>query len=106
MRAVEFIFESYYTSELKSDLEDILVANKANGSNMVSTSHVVNVLVNMGYSVTVDSLLSLLAQDPMVFKADEEHIYFEEPDKKERSPEDNKKVVQQLASKAAKRDLD
>lgn len=59
MRAREILFEGE-TSTLESDIEDLLVAAKANKLDQLDTEDLVSQLNSMGHSVTPDSLLDLL----------------------------------------------
>ena len=59
MRAWELLVE-YTESKFDSDLEDLLIAAKANGISEVEVDSLVDQLNDMGYSVTADSLVSAL----------------------------------------------
>jgi hypothetical protein len=59
MRAREILSEGE-KSTLDSDIEDLLVAAKANGLDQLDTEDLVNQLNSMGHSVTPDSLLDML----------------------------------------------
>ena len=57
MRAWELLVE-YVESDFDSDLEDLLIAAKANGITEIEVDSLVAQLNDMGYSVTPDSLIS------------------------------------------------
>ena len=59
MRARELLSEGE-KSTLDSDIEDLLVASKANGLEQLDTEDLVAQLNAMGHSVTPDSLLDIL----------------------------------------------
>lgn len=61
MRAWELL-ESVHT-EFENDLEDLLIAAKANGLTEVEVDDLVDQLNSMGHSVTPDSLVSTLQSD-------------------------------------------
>jgi len=61
MRAWELLVE-YVESDFDSDLEDLLIAAKANGITEVDVESIVDQLNAMGYSVTPDSLLSAIEE--------------------------------------------
>jgi len=68
MRGWELLKESD-KDDFDSDLEDLLIAAKANGITEVSVDDLVDQLNGMGHSVTADSLVSTL-EDP-----EEEHAF-------------------------------
>jgi hypothetical protein len=57
MRAWELLVE-FVESDFDSDLEDLLIAAKANGITEIDVDSLVAQLNDMGYSVTPDSLVS------------------------------------------------
>lgn len=61
MRAWELLVE-YVESDFDSDLEDLLIAAKANGITEIEVDSLVDQLNDMGYSVTPDSLISDIEQ--------------------------------------------
>jgi len=66
MRARELLKEDE-NLEFESDLEDLIVAAKANGLTEVDTEDLVDQLVDMGHSVTADSLVNALDVDENEF---------------------------------------
>ncbi len=61
MRAWELLVE-YVESDFDSDLEDLLIAAKANGITEIEVDPLVAQLNDMGYSVTPDSLVSAIEE--------------------------------------------
>ena len=79
MRARE-ILEEDYNQSLSSDLTNLLVGAKGNGTNEVRTQDVVAQLYKMGYSVDVNSILPLLMNNPVVSNATPEMIALTPPE--------------------------
>ena len=79
MRAREIIQENYNQS-LESDLSNLLVGASGFGADEVNTQDIVNQLYQMGYSVTVNSLMPLLSRNPMVMNATPQMIKFVQPE--------------------------
>ena len=68
MRFIEIITESE-EEQLLGDINDLLVAAKASGIDEIDTEEFVQQLVDMGHSVTPNSLLTLFDEDrPEVIK--------------------------------------
>lgn len=59
MRAWELLLEND-KSDFESDLDDLLIASKANGITEIDVEDLVDQLSTMGHSVTPDSLVSSL----------------------------------------------
>ncbi len=79
MRARE-ILEEDYNQSLKSDLENLLVAAKGSGATELKTKDLANRLYNMGYSVDVNSIISLLSDSPVVINATPEDVIITPPE--------------------------
>lgn len=79
MRAREILQENYNQS-LESDLSNLLVSAQGFGAGEVNTQDIVNQLYQMGYSVTLNSLMPLLSRNPMVLNATPEMIKFNMPE--------------------------
>lgn len=73
MRARELLQENY-AENLKIDLGNLLIGAKAVGSTEISTDDIVQQLYAMGYSVSVNSVLSLLAGNSLIVNATPEMI--------------------------------
>jgi hypothetical protein len=102
MRAREILQEDYNQS-LQSDLTDILVGAKGSGASQVNTAAVVNQLHQMGYAVSVDSILSLLNSNPAVSAATPEMINLTAADGStsgSENPEDSADQVSDMAQNA------
>lgn len=105
MRAREIIQEDYNQS-LESDLNNLLVGAKGNGSSQVRTRDIVNQLYRMGYSVDVNSIIPLLSNNPTVMNATPEMIVMTEPEGVSVSgdeQDDSAAHVRDMASKATKK---
>lgn len=79
MRAREILQEDYNQS-LESDLSNLLIAAKGNGAQQVETQDIVNQLYGMGYAVDVNSIISLLSENPVVMNATPEMITMTAPE--------------------------
>jgi hypothetical protein len=103
MRAREIIQEDYNQS-LDSDLTNLLVGAKGNGVEQVRTEDIVSQLYNMGYSVDVNSILPLLANNPLVTNATPESIVLTAPEGAENanSGQDSAEQVGDMAQAATK----
>ena len=78
MRARE-LFEDY-NQNLESDLNNLLIGAKGNGAQQVSTQDIVDQLYSMGYSVDINSIMSLLSNNPAVMNATPEMITMTAPE--------------------------
>ena len=79
MRAREILQEDYNQS-LQSDLNNLLVAAKGNGLQQIKTQDIVDQLYGMGYSVDVNSIMSLLSNNPTIMNATPEMIAMTAPE--------------------------
>ena len=73
MRAREILDEDYNKS-LNSDINNLLIGVKGNGVTEISTRKLVDKLQASGYSVSIDSLMTLLQNNPVVTNATPEFI--------------------------------
>jgi hypothetical protein len=78
MRARE-LFEDY-NQNLLSDLTNLLIGAKGSGATEVKTQDVVNQLYGMGYAVNVNSIITLLGDNPAVMNATPEMITLTQPE--------------------------
>jgi hypothetical protein len=97
-----------YTDDLYADLDNILADAKARGLFTVETEDVVNLMLNMGYSVDRSSILSALGMSPYVSNADKSKIVMHSP--QEQTPpgedsEENKEKVNDMAIDTATKDI-
>ncbi len=101
MRAREILQEDYNQS-LQSDLTNLLVGAKGSGATQVSTQEVVMQLSNMGYAVDERSILSLLANNPVVQASDPEQITLTTTDGEggQEDQDDSAQHVSNMARKA------
>lgn len=105
MRAREIIQEDYNQS-LESDLNNLLVGAKGNGAQELNTQDVVDQLYNMGYSVDINSIMSLLSNNPAVMNATPQMINLTAPEGvagASASEDDNASRVTNMAVQAAKK---
>ena len=105
MRARE-LFEDYNQS-LQSDLNNLLVAAKANGVQQLKTQDIVDQLYGMGYSVDINSIMSLLSNNPTIMNATPEMITMTSPEGASdaaagTSDQDSASRVSDMAAKATK----
>lgn len=103
MRAKEFLYEDY-TQQLDSELNNLLIGAKGNGATSVATQDLADQLQNMGYSVDVNSLMSLLQNNPVVTNATPEAITLtsDENSANAGQTQDSASRVSDMASKATK----
>jgi hypothetical protein len=105
MRAREILDENYNQS-LESDLDNLLVRAKASGAQEMSTEDLVLQLNGMGYSVSSNSIMQLLARNPVVLNATPSMVKFTSPDGvmpgAGASNQDNAARVRDMAQKATK----
>ena len=104
MRAREILQESdNYNQSLESDLNNLLVGAKASGAQNVDTNAIVKQLYGMGYAVDVNSIMSLLSNNPTVMNATPEQITMTSPEGASggNDAQDNADHVADRAQKAA-----
>lgn len=105
MRARELLDENY-NQNLESDLNNLLVRAKAEGAQEMNTEDLVLQLNGMGYSVSSNSIMQLLARNPVVLNATPSMIKFTKPEGTMpgagTSGQDNAARVSDMAQKATK----
>lgn len=79
MRAKEILYEDY-NQRLESDLNNLLIGAKAASAQDINTQDLANQLQRMGYSVDVNSLMSLLQNNPSVTNATPDSITLAGPE--------------------------
>jgi len=79
MRARELLQEDY-NQNLESDLTNLLIGAKGIGSQQIDTQQLVDQLYKMGYAVDVNSIMSLLSNNPVVMNATPEMIQLTAPE--------------------------
>lgn len=79
MRARELLDENY-NQNLESDLNNLLVGAKGSGAQELNTHDLVLQLSGMGYSVDSNSIMQLLARNPMVLNATPSMIKLTSPE--------------------------
>lgn len=108
MRAREILQEDYSLS-LESDLNNILIGAKGAGASEINTQDVVSQLHGMGYSVDVNSIMTLLSNNPAISNATPEQITLAPPEGATMGPDDNQEdsaaQVSALAQTAAQKGL-
>lgn len=85
MRAVEFLCEDYQ-AEFDSALKNILVAAKAAGAKSIKTLALVDTMKKAGWPASVDSIVELLGNNPMILSADPGQIKFSQPATDQQNP--------------------
>lgn len=103
MRAREILDEDYNQS-LESDLNNLLIGVKGNGATEIPTQKLVDRLQASGYSVSVDSLMLLLQNNPIVTNATPQSIQLAPPEASGQAgqTQDNAAKVSDMAAKATK----
>lgn len=103
MRANEFLFEDY-SQRLESDINNMLISVKANGGQQVPTEQLVSQLQSMGYSVDVNSLMSVLGANPSVMNATPDSITLTGPENASSAgqTQDSASRVSDMAASAVK----
>lgn len=79
MRAREILDEDY-NQNLDSDLSNLLIGIKGNGVTTLPMNALVNKLQKSGYSVSSDSLMVLLQNNPIVANVTPDEIHLLEPE--------------------------
>lgn len=79
MRAREILDEDY-AQNLESDVSNLLIGVKGNGVTSLPMDALVSSLQNSGYSVTADSLMMLLQNNPIIANVTPEEIHLMEPE--------------------------
>lgn len=104
MRARE-LFENYNQS-LESDLNNLLVGAKGNDVQQVRTQDVVDQLYSMGYSVDINSIMTILSDNPIVMNATPQMINLTAPESSASTEtsagEDSALKVSDMAAKATR----
>jgi hypothetical protein len=105
MRAREILGEDYNAS-LQSDLNNLLVAAKANGSTSINTVDLVNQLYSSGYSVSIQSVIPMLTSNPMVMNVTPDTVELASPSvagaDQSQQTQDSAAQVTDMAQKATK----
>ena len=104
MRARELLDEDYNQS-LESDLNNLLISVKGNGITEIPTQKLADKLQASGYSVTPDSLMILLQDNPIVANVTPESISLLRPEagaSEAGQTQDSASKVSDLAQKATK----
>ena len=106
MRLHEILKEDY-NEQLAADLNNLLVGAKAAGISDIKPDAIVRQMQQMGYSIDVGSLMTLLQDNPMVQGASPENIHIEGEDQAGvgGSVEDTHSRVNGLAQTATKKGL-
>ena len=100
MRAMEILCEDY-NKQLETDVTDLLIGAKASGVSQVSAPKLVQRLQHMGYSVDVNSLVTLLQNNPAILSVTPESITLNvEQQQADNSGEDTAAQVSNMAQKA------
>ena len=92
--------------QLKNDLNIYLTRMKANGINTIGTDLLVRELEGLGHSLTVESLVDLLANNKYVSRATVDSVdLVGSPTASGQDTDKDREKVHNLAVKAAKRGL-
>ena len=79
MRAREILDEDY-SQNLQSDINNLLIAAKGFKAQNIPTQQLVDILASSGYSVTADSVLGLLQNNPIISSATSDEITLAQSD--------------------------
>jgi hypothetical protein len=104
MRAREILDEDY-NQNLQSDIDNLLIGVKGNNVLSLPTQTLVNKLQSAGYSIDIDSLLTLLQNDPIVTNATPDTIELVPPSAElsgDDETQDSAARVNDMAQKATK----
>ena len=107
MKIRELLRESS-NPQITQDLQDLLISIKGRGVDSIDTKTVVNQLSRMGHSVSVETVLQVIAEMPMAVTADESTITLgDEPAdvNGEEPSDDSAEKVSKMAKKAADKEL-
>ena len=108
MRIVELLVENY-TQDMESDLDNLIVAAKARGINQLKTSELVTQMVQLGYDINPNSLMTIISNNPAIQTATPMDIQLVPPDDAGVSGADDAEQTQdkvaQMARKEAERSL-
>jgi hypothetical protein len=105
MRLYEILSEST-KDKMKADLKGLLLSLKASRGYEIPTSKIVNQMNNMGYTMTMDSVVPFITELPMVASADTTTIKLGSKDDLEMGDEEgmddaDQMTMDNLASKGA-----
>lgn len=102
MRAKEFLYEDY-ADRLASDLDNLLIGAKGSGATSIQTQALVDRMQNMGYSVDINNIMSMLQANPNVMSATPQQISLtSEDDTSVDDQDDSANRVSDMAQKASK----
>jgi len=79
MRSRELLDEDYHQN-LESDLNNLLIGVKGNGVTRIPTQKLVDKMQQSGYSVSADSLMLLLQDNPVVANVSQEFVELAAPE--------------------------
>jgi hypothetical protein len=107
MRFSSFLAENEnYMGQLKNDINVYLTRMKANGINTIGTDLLVKELEGLGHSLTVESLVDLLANNKYVSRATIDSVdLVGSPTSSGQDTAKDREKVHNLAVKAAKKGL-
>lgn len=107
MRFSSFLAENEnYMGQLKNDLNVYLTRMKANGITTIGTDLLVRELEGLGHSLTVESLVDLLANNKYVSRATVDSVdLVGSPTASGQDTDKDRERVHNMAVKAAKRGL-
>lgn len=107
MKIKDIIVEAH-RNQVESDLNNILMKAKAHGKTELSTIGLVKSLLRLGYTVSVESLLGLLEENPMVDSATTSSVSIATPEhdmSDDQEKEQGERTVQQMATDTAHKEI-
>ena len=96
-----------YVDDLSADLDNILADAKARGLFTLETEDIIQLMLNMGYSVDRSSILSALGLSPYVANADTNQVVMHSPETQmtpDEDDEENAEKVNDMAIDAASKE--
>ena len=107
MKIRELLVEDTH-SQLTQDLQDLLINIKGFGASSIDTASVVGQLGRMGYDVSPETVLQLVAEMPMAVVADQQTVSFDTDSSAEPGAEnmdDSAEKVSKMAKAAVDKEL-
>lgn len=99
------LLELSYNEQIGRAVKDALVAIRIRGIDKIKTQQVLDEFKQQGMEISLDELIYLLSQEPMVRNVNADSIEFESPENKEYSSKDKQQDDSEKVSKLAKQAL-
>lgn len=102
------LLESNSLDSTKQDLDDLLVAAKASKIEKIAITKIVAQMNSMGHMLSNDSIISLIAENPLIADSDATHLYFVARDQETadtKSGDSSEEKVANMATKSAMKSI-